>query len=187
MSLFGDYAGPEFGLRDVKIAGWNVGDTYDAAVDVPSVQMYGVNPQTVNANLEGDDRITDSHSIVTMAQVRIRFGSISLEALEVLIGQTVNESSSTPTRVKTLKILGSMKFPYFGILGKALATQDAGATHIWVPKVKIMEGFEVGMQYGQYVIPELTCQAVAPSDGGTIAEFLKYETDIDLVIPPVGA
>lgn len=182
MPLFGEYAGPEFGLNDVKIA-TNTAGVYGSAVDVPSVQMYEVNPQTVNAQLEGDDKITDTHAIAISAQVRIRFGSVSLEALEVLLGKTAVESGSGTTEVKTIRI-DNLKFPYFGICGKANSTQDGGDTHLYVPKCKIMEGFTLGMQYGQYVIPEITCTAVA-DENGIIMDIVKHETAVSVTIPPV--
>ncbi len=184
MGLFGDFAGPEFGLDDVKIAALSSDGTYGEEVDVPSVQMYGVNLNTVNAQLEGDDEITDTHAINISAEVKLRFGSISFEALQVLLGiNYVQSLGVSPDRVRTLTI-GNIKFPYFGINGRAKATQDNGDTHIFVPKVKIMQGFEVGMQYGQYVIPELTCTAVRSDLYDAILQIIKHEEAKAVTIPP---
>ncbi len=185
MGLFGDFAGPEFGLDDVKIASWNTDGTYDSAVDVPSVQMYGISVQTVNAQLEGDDTITDTHAIAISSEVKLRFGSIPFDALQVLLGISYIQSSTggVTDRVRTLKI-GNIKFPYFGIVGKAYSTQDGGDTQIFVPKVKIMSGFEIGMQYGQYVIPELTCMAVRSELYDSIVIPVKHEQAVAVTIPP---
>jgi hypothetical protein len=183
MGLFDAYGAPTFGLNDCKIATLNSDGTYASAVDVPSVQLYEINPQTVNAQLEGDDSITDSHANVISARVRIRFGSINFEALQVLLGKNYVQSNSTPNRKKTITV-DNLKFPYFGIVGKALSTQDAGSTVIFVAKVKIMEGFTVSMQYGQYAIPELTCMAIKKNDGQGIFQMTEWETDAALAIPP---
>lgn len=184
MPLFGDYAGPQFGLDDVKIAKLNTDGSYGTAVDVPSAQLYEVTPQTVNAQLEGDDQITDTHAIAISAQVRIRFGSISVEALEVLTGETKSTSGTTPTRVTKLTI-DNVKFPYFGIVGRAFATQDAGDVHVFVGKVKIMEGFQAALlQYGQYAIPELNCMALLKDATYGIVQIIKHETATAIVIPP---
>lgn len=181
MALF-DKGGPQFGLDDVKIADW-VGDgTYGTAVDVPSVQMYEAQTQTTNAQLEGDDIITDSHARARSAQVRIRFGSISFAALEVLLG--VNQVVSST--VRTLKI-GNINFPYFGICGRALSTRDAGDTHIFIPQCKIMEGFTLTMQYGQYVIPEITCMAVYDTTYQYISALVEHDTAVAVTIPPAFA
>lgn len=184
-NLFGAFAGPEFGLNDVKIAPWVIGDTYSTAVDVPSVQVLDVQIQTVNGELTGDDAITDSHAIAISAQVKLRFGSLSLEALEVITGNDYNNSGTTPNQIYALTI-DNLTFPYFGIAGTALSTQDGGDTTLWIPKAKVMEGFNVGMQYGQYVIPELTVKAVITTTYGLL-KILKHETAAAITIPPSGA
>lgn len=186
MSIFGDFAGATFGLRDLKIAPLTVATmTYGAAVDVPSAQMYEVNPQTVNAQLEGDDQITATHAVATGAQVRFRFGSVPFELISVLTGKTISDygAESTGDRIKLLR-LDALKFPYFGIVGKVDSIEDEGSMMVFVPQVKVMEGFTVGFQYGQFTIPEITCQAIPTTDHG-IVEFLKYEEEnVAITIPP---
>ncbi len=185
MGLFGDYAGPEFGLDDVKIATWNSNGVYGTAVDVPSVQMYTSDLKTVSAELEGDDQITDTHAIGISADIRVKFGSISLEAYEVLTGITSVESTDSPgsTGVKTFDV-GNVKFPYIGICGKSYSTQDAGDTQLFIPKCKIMEGFNVGMQYGQYAIPEITLRAVKDSVYNCIMRIVKHQEAVAVTLPP---
>ncbi len=185
MGLFGDFAGPEFGLDDVKIATLASNGTYGTAVDIPSAQMYEGGIQTVNATLQGDDQETDAHAFAVSAQVRIRFGSIPFDALTVLTGvaQVTSDTASPATEVTTMK-MGNIKFPYFGVCGRAKSTQDDGDTHMFFPKVKIMEGFNFSMQYGQYVIPELTCKAVRSPLYGTIFELIKHEEEVNVTIPP---
>lgn len=183
MPLF-DKGGPQFGLDDVKIASWNGDGTYDTAVDIPSVQMYEPQFQTTNAQLEGDDIVTDTHAKGRSAQVRVRFGSISFAALEVLLG--VNQVSSASGSVRTIRV-GKISFPYFGICGRALSTQDGGDTHIFLPQCKIMEGFTLSMQYGQYVIPEITCMAVYDTTYQDIMRIVEHDVAVDVTIPPAFA
>ena len=83
---FDSYGAPQFGLNDVKVATWNATDDYDTAVDVPSVQLMGTTLQTVSAQLEGDDEITASAARAIGGEVRVRFGSISIAALEIMLG-----------------------------------------------------------------------------------------------------
>lgn len=178
MGLFG-VVGPEFGLRDVKVALWEGDGTYGTAVDIPSVQMYEIQLQTTNAQLEGDDKITDTNAIARSAQIRVRFGSVSLEALSVLLN--INLVDSTDTH--TLRV-GNLEFPYFGICGQAYATRGGGDTHVFVPQCKIMEGFTISMQYGQYSIPEVTCMAVFDDTYQTIFDIVKHETATAVTLPP---
>jgi hypothetical protein len=181
MSIF-DYGAPAVGLNDVKIAPLNADGTYGDEVDVPSVSLLGVDVQTVSAQLEGDDKITDTFANVIGAQVRVRFGSIDLEVLEVLTSASVEESGDTPNRYKKLDI-GEDKMQYFGLCGKINSSRDSGDTHLWVPKIKVMEGFSLGFEYGTYSIPELTCMAVA-DDNDTLIKPIRHETAEAITIPP---
>ncbi len=178
MGLF-DAGGPGFGLDDVKIAAWSSSGVYGTAVDVPSVQMYEIQYQTVNGQLEGDDVITDSHAKGRSAQVRLRWGSISMAALELLLGQ----SKVTSTGTRTFRV-GKPNFPYFGVCGRQLSTQDDGDTHIFVPKMKLMEGFTFSMQYGQYIIPEITGMAVYDTTYQAIFDLVEHDDNQPVTLPP---
>jgi hypothetical protein len=183
-SIF-EFGGPQFGLDDSKIAVLNTDGSYDAALDVPSVQMLGANIQTVNAMLEGDDQITDTHAITISGEIKLRFGSIPFAVVQALMGRDYVQShaANSTDRVWTQKI-GNEKLPYFGLCGRALSTQDDGDTHLFIPKLKIMQGFEIGFQYGQYVIPELTCAAVRHPDWDAIAILIKHEVAVAVTLPP---
>ncbi len=158
MGLFGLLDIVTFGLRDVKIAKRNNDGSYGTAVDVPSVQLLEASPQTINAQLEGDDTITAVHAVANRAQVRIRFGSLSVEALEVITGQTASLTGTTPNRKRTLTI-DDVDFPYFGLVGKAVGAQG-GDVHVFVPMLKAMEGFTATFEYGRFAVPEITAMAL---------------------------
>ncbi len=180
---FDTYGAPQFGLNDVKVAGWNATNDYDSEVDVPSVQAMRVDMQVVSAQLEGDDQITDTASSVIGAQITLRFGSLSIAALEVLLG-----IDSTPSGAihDHLQVSGGDKMPYFGICGKSNATQGDGDCHYFLPKCKIMGDFQiVTAEYGQYTIPEVTVQAVDDVTYGCI-NIIEHATAVDVAIPPVG-
>src|SRR4051812_26841533 len=119
MPLF-ETGGPQFGLSDVKIAAWNATNSYGSAVDIPSVQMFSVTLRMMSAELTGDDQITAQASRAIGASCQIRFGSVSILALEVLLGNTATSSVASPNQVKQLKMIGGDNMPYFGIVGKAL-------------------------------------------------------------------
>jgi hypothetical protein len=183
MGIFGDFGNPTFGLRDLKIATWNSAANYGTAVDIPSAQLYEVSPETVSAELEGDDVITATHAFAISATVRIRFGSVPLEVLQILTGNTYDSYGTTPSRIRSL-VIDAISFPYFGICGKALSTEDSGDMHIFVPKLKVMDGFTIGFQYGQFTIPEITCKAV-PGINNKIVEYILHETAANVALPPV--
>lgn len=178
---FDSFGAPQFGLNDVKVATWNATDDYGTEVDIPSVQMMGTVMQVVSAQLEGDDKITDSHAQVVGGQVRVRFGSLSIAALEIILGLSSTLSDSV---YDWLKVSGGDNMPYFGICGKMAATQGSGDAHVFLPKVKIMEDVTlVEAEYGQYVIPEVTLQAVDDDTWGVV-NLVEHNTAADVAIPP---
>lgn len=178
---FDTFGAPQFGLEDVKIATWNATDDYATAVDIPSVQLMGTVLQVVSANLEGDDKITDSHAQTIGGQVRIRFGSVSMAALEVLLGLTSTASGALQDH---LMMSGGDDMPYFGICGKIDGTAGGGDLHVFLPMVKIMEDVTLAQaEYGNYIIPELTAQAIDDTTYGII-NLVEHSTDTDISIPP---
>jgi len=181
---FDPYGAPTFGLRDVKVATWNSTNSYGTAVDVPSVQMMAATLQQTAAQLEGDDSITATAARAIGGQVQLRFGSISLAALEVMTGQAATSSLTTPNAVKGLKISGGDNMPYFGIVGQAYAEEGDGDIHVFIPKCKITGDIQLAnLQYGQFAIPEMTVQAVDDATFGVIY-LVEHETATAVAIPP---
>jgi len=178
---FDSYGAPQYGLNDVKVAAWTATDTYDTAVDVPSVQLMGTTLATVSAQLEGDDSIMASASRAVGGEVRVRFGSISLAALEVILGNTSTASGAVQDH---LKISGGDNMPYIGICGKALAEEGTGDTHVFIPKCKLMGDLTIAqLEYGQFAIPEATIQIVDDATYGLI-NVIEHATAADVAIPP---
>jgi hypothetical protein len=179
---FDEYGAPQFGLADCKIATWTSTGVYGTAVDVPSVQMLSPTFETVSAELEGDDQITDAHAQRRSVEITMRFGSISLDALEILTGVSDVESGTTPSQKRTLTMTAA-KYSYIGICGKAVATQGSGDLHLFIPKAKIMGNFAVKLEYGQYSIPELTLKGVADGAYG-LGQIIEHETAVVVALPP---
>ncbi len=181
---FDEYGAPQFGLADCKIAVWNSTDSYGSAVDVMSVQLMGAVLNIISAELEGDDEITAMAARAISADVQLRFGAVSLAVLEVLLGNTATSSISTPNEVKQLKVSGGDNMPYFGIVGKAIAEEGVGDFKVFLPKVRIMSDVTLAsMEYGSFVIPDLTSKAVNDATYG-IVSLLEYEADTAIAIPP---
>lgn len=184
MTIFDEYGAPQFGVQDCKIATWNDSDDYEDEVDVPSVQMVGHTLQFTSAQLEGDDRITATASIAIGGQITFRFGSLNIDALEVMLGQSPVSSDSAPNRVKQIKIAGGNNMPYFGLCAQAVAAEGDGDTHIFIPKCKITDDFQIAQaEYGAFIIPEVTLQCVDDSTYG-VAIILEHEAEESVAIPP---
>jgi hypothetical protein len=185
MTLWDSYGAPQYDLDDVKVAAYTATDTYGAAVDVPSVQLYGVTMRVRSAEGEGDGKITVTASRVIGGKARIRFLGIDFEVLEVLIGLTANESGSTPNRGNLLEIPAGHKLPHFGICGRSFAEEGTGDFHIFIPKARIMSDVELAvLQLGQFATPEFEIGFV-DDDTYEAFQFIEHETATAVVIPPV--
>lgn len=157
---------PQFGLRRAKIGTW-VGDgTYTDVTQIPSVQVLSSSVQTVNAQLEGDDRITATATTAISGQVTCRMGSVDNRVIAVLAGAEHTSDGGDSVLKVTAK-----NFPYIGIVGQSRAAEGGGDTHLFIPKLKCTEGFEVRFEYGQFSIPEITLTAI-PDDN-----FLDEDND----------
>jgi len=178
---FDSYGAPQFGLNDVKVATWNATNDYDTAVDVPSVQLMGTTLATVSAQLEGDDSIQATAARAIGGEVTVRFGSISIAALEVILGNTSTVSGAVQDH---LKVSGGDAMPYIGICGKALAEEGSGDTHVFIPKCKLTGDLTIAqLEYGQFAIPEATIQIVDDATFGLI-NVIEHATAADVAIPP---
>ena len=181
---FDSFGAPQFGMNDAKVAAYNATDDYGTAVDIPSVQMLQTDIRVLSGELEGDDEITDAHTQVIGGRVRMRFGSLSIAALEVLLGLTSSASGSSPNQLDQLKVSGGDNMPYVGISGKMAATQGDGDTHVFIPKCKIVSDFTlVQGEYGQYTIPEVELSAIPDTTYG-VAIVIEQETAAAVAIPP---
>jgi hypothetical protein len=169
----------KFGLLDCKIAVWNSDESYGTAVDVPSVQVLGIEFQTVTANLEGDDVITDTHAKQISAQITLRFGFQSVDVLAILTGETHASSNNDDSM-----IFGDQNYPYFAICGRVDDTQGGGNDVWFAPKCKITGGWSIRMEYGNYVIPEITAMAVYETATYGIATVFQYDSATAVAIPP---
>lgn len=170
----------KFGLNDVKVATWNNPESYGTAVDVESVQMMGFAVDTESGTLEGDDIITDVHSKNQSGTVQFRFAFKDLDVLSVITGITVTDS--TPNAQVLPVARDNMQ--YFAICGRTDATEGGGDTQVFIPKCKVMEGFNVSMEKGQYVIEDLTVMAVYEGTTHGIGWIINNATAQNVTIPP---
>lgn len=183
---FDSYGAPQFGLDDVKVGTWDGDGTYTGLIDVPSVQLLGAILKIISAQLEGDDQITATASRAISGESQLRFGSVSLAALEILIGNTSVTSGTTPNEQDALTISGGDNMPYFGLCGRALAEEGVGDFHVFMPKCRIMSDITLAsLQYGQFAIPEVTVSAVSDGSFG-IVNLIEHEATTTIALPPAG-
>ncbi len=176
--------GKNFGLYDVKVALMNADGSYGAAVDVDSARVFVVRLNTVNGTLEGDDEITDAHARAISANLELEFGGpVQFDVLAAITGKSSHVYAEGMANQATLISFDNFNFPYFAVCGRSDQT-IAGDDHVYLPKVKIMEGFEVSFQYGQYSIPRLTAMGLRKVPWN-IFSIVEHTALTEVVIPPV--
>lgn len=172
-----------FGLSDVKIAPWDGDGTYSTAVDVPSVQQLTVTLQFTSAQLTGDDKITATAARAIGGTGMIRWGSISLEVLEVLLGGSLTSSVASPNNVRNYRVDGGGANPYFGLIGKALA-ENGEDTHVFIPQAKITGDLNIAnLAYGEFSVPEAQITMIADEYWGVLS-IVQNETAAAIEFPP---
>lgn len=172
-----------FGLEDAKIAVNNLNGTWGTAVDIPSVRILRIRLETYNGVGEGDDIETVAHSKPKGATITVEMLGISSAVLEKITGLTKASSGSAPNRKFSLRF-NKYNAPYLGLCGRA-DSAEGGDAHFFVPKMKLMEGFEVTAQFNTFSIPSLNFKAlVDPSWGNDIFDLITNEAVTSVVIPP---
>lgn len=178
---------PSFGLRDGKIGTWAGDGTYPDPVDIFGIRILGVQEETQAVDLEGDDTILATQTVIQKGTVTLEFASVQFEIVQRLTGQAQEYGTGyTRQRVTTRNP------PYVGLCGKALAAEGGGDTHLFIPKCKASSGFQVRFERGAFAIPSITFTAVADDnfeDGdGYPLLFLMDEHDVPatIALPPVG-
>lgn len=178
---YGNYS---FGLQDTKIASWTSAGTFGTSVDVLGAQMLDVTPQLVTGQQTGDDQIVAVASRLVGAEIRLRFASMSIAAMEKIMGVTATSSVSSPNEVKQFKPTIGGKMPYFAVSGVAYSDDDGGSYNLFVPKAKATAITIGGMEYGAFKNVEVTAYAVKDSTYQAF-NIIKQETAVTTaVIPP---
>jgi hypothetical protein len=184
-----DAGSPQFGINDGKIATWVAPiaagpTTYTpaAGTDIMSIQMGQVTMELISAILTGDDQQTSISASAIGGSVQVRWGGLNLSSLAVLTGNTIIALSST---AKQVQIVGGQKMPFVGMILKALSA-EVGDTWLWLPKCKIMSGFTLAqMEYGAFVIPEVTMQVIDDASWGAI-NIITHVVDTPILAFPPG-
>ena len=183
-----EIGGPQYGVRDGKIGTWDGDGTYSNVIDVYGIRLLGVQLNTTSNDLKGDDAVLATATRNEKATVRLSFASIQANIIEVISGVATIESGSTISRQK----VSTKNPPYVGVAGQAFAEELLGDCHIFVPKAKMTEGFEVRFELDSFSIPELTLSAVQDDnfldaeDYPVLFVIDQHDAHTAIALPPTG-
>lgn len=184
-----EQGGPQFGVEDAKIFAWASDGDYSGVtlIDIPSVQRVGITIRMQSAELEGDDGITAVTSKAIGVNVTIRNGSFAPTVWGVLFGKTPLTYDVSSRYMS----IGIDKTNYIGLIARSDAAEGESDTHIFVPKLRVMEDVEVGFEYNNFTIPELSLSGVKDDNftdaggKGQFVYFIDHATATQIVgLPP---
>lgn len=167
-----------YGVNDLKLAVRNATNDYAEALDVWGVRSFEVTIETQSKRLEGDDVILRAHSRIIAAQIKCQFAFKDLAVYAALTGNTATSGTS-----KEHVEFSDDSPPYLGIVAQVRSDDDDGDVHIFAPMGKLMSGFTLRAQYGEFLTPEITFDCVKDDTFGII-RLINHDHTTAIVIPP---
>lgn len=80
--------------------------TYSTSIDVPGIKKVTIEGDVETKQLRGDNTKLDSDTVLTNITAEIEHAKLSLDALAMMLTQTVTDAGTTPNQTATLDIFG---------------------------------------------------------------------------------
>jgi hypothetical protein len=164
------YGNKLYGLNDIKIT--NLAGTVQA--DLPVSQQLTMRTRVKSGELSGDDRLVAVAAFIEAAEWQLNAGGIDLDALAIMVGNSVVVGGTSPNETSTLNLSGGDNLPYFKIYGKSLGEGDDDL-HVKLYKCKITGNFEGTFQDGQFFVSNFSGIAVDDGVNGVV-DVVQNET-----------
>jgi hypothetical protein len=172
---------PNFGVQLGAIAVANLDGTIGTPIRIPSLKTTMVSMKTVTDQAQGDMSITAIAAQLISADLTLDTAGISRAVYTTLTGVQPT-SSSTPTRTYTT--YGNDRFPYFALIIESLAAEASGDTLIFLPKVKLTQGFDYKFEFGKITTPQLKATAIKDLVLGYTMQKVDRATIASITMPP---
>lgn len=163
-------------IKDVKIT--NLAG--DAQEDLDASQEFDMELLIREGTLEGDGEIKALSSKIIGVKGKVSAGSISWEAAAILMGLTVTETGTTPSRVVSMPVNPGYQLPYIKLSGRTLGP-DGDDLHILINKAKIKSYGPIAFKDGanNWVTPGFEFTGIKPATGNMV-DLLGNETAAEL-------
>jgi hypothetical protein len=170
-----------FNLQEAVIATWIGSNNWGTAMELEACEIFGLKFETLNGRLMGSGGLADAAAVIIAGNVRLKIGYKKGDVYEIMTGATHVESTDR----RSMTIRAGLQMPWFGICGRILHTAGGGDYHLFVGKMKVMEGFEVLLQVGQYNTSEINALAVDSGSTFGIGRMIDHDTAAACTIPPL--
>lgn len=170
-----------FGARDAQIAERISASSWGSLIDLNGISTVTFSEQTTSAVLTGDDEELAVHAKPLSVELQIQFAFTSLEPFEVITGRTMTSNSD----YEEIILQPGINYPYFAFIGKAEFDDGTGQFELFFPMIKLMSGFSMSFQYGQWMTPQLTFKAVSNGSPWYVGSMKRWlDGTRALTIPP---
>lgn len=169
-------------LTDLKIAPLT-GDVPGSLIDLPGIQSCEITIGNDSTKMRGDNAdlaIIDQGNALSF---KLQAGGVALNVLPILLGGTTTDTGSTPNVVRSYHLLGSNARPYFFLVGVSPSDDGSQNLHVAVWKAKATGDFAITQQDQEFLVPEISGEAVVRSDSGRLFSMVEYETAAVAAVP----
>jgi hypothetical protein len=170
-----------FNLQQAVIATWIGTNNWGTAIELEACEIFGLKLETLNGRLMGSGGVADAAAVLIAGQVQLKIGYKKGEVYEIMTGSAQTESTDRRSQI----FRAGQQMPWFGISGRILHTAGGGDLHLFVAKLKLMEGLEVKLQVGQYNISEINALALDSGSTFGIGRLIDHDTAAVCAIPPL--
>lgn len=130
--------------------------TYGPAIDVPGIKSIEISGDVESKQLRGDNSLLDSDTVLTNVSAKIEHAKLSLDALAMMLGQTVTDTGTTPNQVAGLDIIGGgfagqTKFAPFKLTGVSASADPVGGNVLFTLHKAVLASFpDMGLAEEDY-------------------------------------
>jgi len=154
--------------------------TYGTGVLLPGVRMASIEPDTLNKELFGDNKIIARAAKVRQIMSKLAYAKPDLDVLAILGGGTAVDAGTTPNQTATYTQLGANFGGYFKIEYRILQLATGlGSVNVTFFKCKITDfGYPSNME--DFNIPTLGVAAIACVSNDQMFKIQENETALAL-------
>jgi len=135
--------------------------TYSAGVALPGVRMVSIEPDVLNKELFGDNKIIGRAAKTRQIMSKLGYAKPDLDILNIIGGGTAVDAGTTPNQTATYTQLGADFGGYFKIEYRILqASVGIGSVNVTFFKCKISD-FGLPSNQEDFTIPTLGVAAIA--------------------------
>lgn len=123
--------------------------TFGTLVDVPGIKSLTFTGDVESKELRGDNTLLDTESVLTTMTFSMEYAKLSLDALAIMAGGTVTDSTTPPAAAWDYD--NDESFPYFLLMGRS-PTADTVGGDVWLMlyKCKLTSFPEIGFAEEDY-------------------------------------